>query len=203
MSSPPHWAAALVEGLAADAGEVIRRAVAAVTSAPAPDAASAPAHLVLTLRPVGGRYRTLVGLARRRHGANRFRDLLAPVRDTVTGIHAHGQRQGTFRTGVPPGPFGRALEAQLLALLDSVNAGVWADDGTCAATAALIAAGADPGTASSTVHRVRGTDRPSTEQPRGKTGPLGQLRAMRWLSGDRPVMRTRMPTGVSDPFIQE
>ncbi|MGW0654419.1 hypothetical protein ACWD4T_37545 [Streptomyces umbrinus] len=43
-----------------------------------------------------------------------------------------------------------------MALLDSVNSGTWADDGTGAATAALIAAGVDQDDAASTVHRLHG-----------------------------------------------
>ncbi|MEU9958651.1 TetR/AcrR family transcriptional regulator [Streptomyces sp. NPDC050982] len=164
-----HFAgrAALVGGLAADAGEAIRVAI-AVTDAPgpvtgqAPDAATALARVVLTLWPVGDRYRTLIGLARTRQdlGANGFSGLLTPVRDKVAGILARGQRQGVFRTGVPPGPLSRALEAHMLALLDSVNSGIWADDGTGAATTTLIAAGADRDVAASTVRRLCDADQP-------------------------------------------
>lgn len=162
-----HFAgrAALVEGLAAEAGEAIRVAVAVMEasgpgSAADPDAASALARVVLTLWPVGDRYRTLIGLARQDLGANGFSELLAPVRDAVAGILARGQRQGVFRTGVPPGPLSRALEAHILALLDSVNSGVWADDGTGTATTTLIAAGADRDAAASTVRRLCDADRP-------------------------------------------
>ncbi|MFD3313186.1 TetR/AcrR family transcriptional regulator [Streptomyces sp. NPDC058694] len=157
-----HFAgrAALVGGLAADAGEAIRVAI-AVIDAPgsvarqAPDAASALARVVLTLWPVGDRYRTLIGLARQGLGANEFSGLLTPVRDKVTGILARGQRQGVFHTGIPPGPLSRALEAHILAVLDSVNSGNWTDDGTGAATSTLIAAGTDRDVAASTVRRLR------------------------------------------------
>jgi len=218
-----HFAgrAALVRGLAADAGEAIRAAIAVVdasasismsTSAPdadadagsasgpaagpasgaaagsapgagpapgadpapapdpgpppdtapdtAPDAASDLARVVLTLWPVGDRYRTLIGLARQDLGANGFSELLTPVRDTVAGILARGQRQGVFRTGVPPGPLSRALEAHILALLDGVNSGIWSDDGTGAATTTLIAAGADRDAAASTVRRLCDANQP-------------------------------------------
>ncbi|WP_327397173.1 TetR/AcrR family transcriptional regulator [Streptomyces phaeochromogenes] len=162
-----HFAgrAALVGGLAADAGEAIRVAItvidaSAASRGPAPDAASALARVVLTLWPVGDRYRTLIGLARQDLGANGFSGLLAPVRDTVAGILARGQRQGVFRTGVPPGPLSRALEAHILALLDSVNCGIWADDGTGAATTTLIAAGAGRDVAASTVRRLRDANQP-------------------------------------------
>jgi hypothetical protein len=83
-------------------------------------------------------------------------ELLAPARETVAAILARGQHQGVFHTSVPPGPLSRALEAHLLALLDSVHSGIWADDGTSAATAALIAAGVDTSVAASAVRRLRG-----------------------------------------------
>ncbi|MFI6280251.1 TetR/AcrR family transcriptional regulator [Streptomyces sp. NPDC050988] len=165
-----HFAgrAALVGGLAAEAGEAIRGAIAVVDAStprrgPAPDAASALARVVLTLWPVGDRYRTLIGLARQDLEANRVSGLLTPVRDTVAGILARGQRQGVFHTGVPPGPLSRGLEAHILALLDSVNSGTWADDGTGAATTTLIAAGADRDVAASTVHHLRDANQPGCD----------------------------------------
>ncbi|MDW4909792.1 hypothetical protein RB628_31775 [Streptomyces sp. ADMS] len=112
---------------------------------------------MLTLWPVGDRYRTLLKLAPQDLGAQQVSELLAPARETVAAILTRGQHQGVFHTGVPPGPLSRALEAHLLALLDSVSSGVWADDGTSAATAALIAAGVDRGVAASTVRRLRGS----------------------------------------------
>lgn len=151
-----HFAgrAALVEGLAADIGEAVRRA-SAVARAPTPDAVTALAHFVLTLWPVGDRYRTLIALAHRDLGPDRIDALLGPARDTVTGILADGQQQGVFHTAVPPGPLGRALEAHVLALLDSVNSGLWTGDGTAAATAALIAVGVAPDLAAATVRHLR------------------------------------------------
>lgn len=151
-----HFAgrAALVEGLAEDAAEEIRLAV-AVQRVPAPDATAALARFVLTLWPVGDRFRVLIGLAQDL-GTARIAALLSPARDTVAGILARGQRQGVFHTSVPAGPLSRALEAHLLALLDSVNSGIWADDGTSAAAAALIAAGVPSDLAVSTVRRLHG-----------------------------------------------
>ncbi|WP_200302485.1 TetR/AcrR family transcriptional regulator [Streptomyces adelaidensis] len=153
-----HFAgrAALVEGLAAEAAEAIRLAVMA-TPAPAPDAATDLAGFVLTVWPVGDRFRTLIRLARQDLGPDRVNELLAPARDLVTGILTHGQRQGVFQTTVPPAPLSRAIEAHLLTLLDCVNNGIWSDDGTSAATAALIAAGVAPDEASAKVRRLRGT----------------------------------------------
>ncbi|MGJ5874665.1 TetR/AcrR family transcriptional regulator [Streptomyces griseiscabiei] len=157
-----HFAgrAALVEGLAAEAAEAIRLAVTgaadATSDAATSDAATDLARLVLTVWPVGDRFRTLIRLARQDLGPDRVNALLAPARDLVTGVLARGQRQGAFQTTVPPDPLGRAIEAHLLALLDCVNRGLWADDGTGAATAALIAAGVAPDTAATKVDGLRG-----------------------------------------------
>ncbi|MFM9697396.1 TetR/AcrR family transcriptional regulator [Streptomyces europaeiscabiei] len=156
-----HFAgrAALVEGLAAEAAEAIRLAVTcacAVTADPATDLA----RFVITAWPVGDRFRALVRLARQDLGPDRVNELLAPARDLVTGVLARGQRQGAFQTTVPPAPLGRAIEAHLLALLDRVSRGMWSDDGTCAACAALIAAGVAPDTAAAAVGRLRGTGSP-------------------------------------------
>jgi hypothetical protein len=115
------------------------------------------ARFVLTVWPVGDRYRTLIRLARQDIDADRVNELLAPARELVTGILTHGQRQGVFQTAIPPAPLSRAIEAHLLALLDTVNSGIWSDDGTSASTAALIAAGVDPETAATKVRRTSGT----------------------------------------------
>jgi AcrR family transcriptional regulator len=146
--------AALVHGLASDAGEAVRR-VSAAARAPTPDAVTALARFVLAMWPVGDRCRTLIGLAHHDLGPDAVDALLRPARETAAGILAHGQRQGVFHTVVPPGPLSRALEAQLLALLESVNSGLWTDDGTAAATAALIAAGVGRDSAAATVHHLR------------------------------------------------
>ncbi|MDW6059415.1 TetR family transcriptional regulator [Streptomyces sp. FXJ1.4098] len=142
---------ALIEGLAAEAAEALRRALAAV-AAPDPDAGTALARFVLALWPVGDRYRTLLRLAPQDLRAERVDEMLAPAREMATAIIERGQRQGVFRTDVPAAPLSRALEAFLLALLECVNAGSWSDDGTRAATAALIAVGADGGHAAAQVH---------------------------------------------------
>ena len=155
---------ALVEGLVADAAQALRNALAAPDpspapapdSAPNPDAVTAMARFVLALWPVGDRYRMLLRLARQDLDAERVDEALAPARDMATSIIERGQRQGVFRTSVPPGPLSRALEGHLLALLECVNAGTWSDDdGTRSATAALIAVGTDGDLAVSRVRRVR------------------------------------------------
>ncbi|MFG1666176.1 TetR/AcrR family transcriptional regulator [Streptomyces sp. Y7] len=156
-----HFAgrAALVKGLTEDAVRAIRQAMAdASATGPGPGTragpASALARFVLTLWPVGDAYRTLIGLARQDLGPDQVSRLLAPARETVAGILAEGQRRGVFHTVVPPGPLSAAIEAHLLALLGTVNAGIWADDGSGAATSALIAAGVDSATATATVRRL-------------------------------------------------
>ncbi|MGW0756860.1 TetR/AcrR family transcriptional regulator [Streptomyces sp. NPDC002814] len=148
--------AALVAGLAEDAAEAIRLAV-VVASTPGAEPATALARFVLTLWPVGDRYRTLIGLARQDLGPEQVSGLLAPARETVAGVLAEGQRRGVFHAVVPPGPLSIAIEAHLLALLGTVHSEGWTDDGTAAATAALIAAGVDDSTAATTVRRVHGT----------------------------------------------
>ncbi|MFD4504121.1 TetR/AcrR family transcriptional regulator [Streptomyces sp. NPDC058457] len=151
-----HFAgrAALVRGLAAEAAEAVRLA-SEVAHIPAPDAATALARFVLTLWPAADRYRVLVNLARQDLGTHRVDEVLAPARTAVAGILAQGQRQGLFHTTLPPRPLSRALEAYLLSLLDTVNAGAWTDDGTTAATTALIVAGVDRNLAATTVRRLR------------------------------------------------
>jgi hypothetical protein len=114
--------------------------------------------------PVGDRYRTLIRLARGHDLARaRVDELLTPARDMATRVFANGRRQGVFQTTVPPDPLSRAIEAQLLALLDCVDCvdrGLWSDDGTGAATAALIAAGVAPDTAAAKVDQVRKSGSP-------------------------------------------
>ncbi|MBT2422799.1 TetR/AcrR family transcriptional regulator [Streptomyces sp. ISL-22] len=163
----------LVEGLVADAGEALRRALAAVAipdadtdtdadtdadTATDTDAISALARFVLALWPVGDRCRTLLRLSPQDLGAERAHDILGPARDMAAAIIERGQRQGVFHTSVPPEPLSRSLERLLLALLECVNAGTWSDDGTRAATAALIAVGVDGDRAAAQVH---GLGRPS------------------------------------------
>ncbi|WP_369240127.1 TetR/AcrR family transcriptional regulator [Streptomyces sp. R21] len=157
-----HFAgrAALVAGLADEAAEAVRLAIAVTTASASTTTlgpATALARFVLTLWPVGDCYRTLIGLADQDLGPGQVREVLAPARETVAGILAEGQRHGVFHAVVPPGPLSGAIEAHLLALLDTVNSGIWADDGTGAATAALIAAGLDSATAAATVRRLHGT----------------------------------------------
>ncbi|MCF2435274.1 TetR/AcrR family transcriptional regulator [Streptomyces thinghirensis] len=81
---------------------------------------------------------SLIALARHRGlGPEGVSAILAPARDRLAGILARGRRAGVFHTAVPAGVLGAALEAHLLALLGCARRGVWDDDGTGAAVAAL------------------------------------------------------------------
>ncbi|WP_327318650.1 TetR/AcrR family transcriptional regulator [Streptomyces sp. NBC_01235] len=154
---------ALIEGLAAEAAEALRRALTAMTDRdpdadPDADAATSMARFILALWPVGDRYRTLLRLSPQDLRPERVDEILAPARDIARSIIERGREQGVFRTSVPPGPLSRALEGLLLALLECVNAGTWRDDGTRSATAALIAAGADGDLAATRIHRLARPD---------------------------------------------
>jgi AcrR family transcriptional regulator len=143
--------AALMEGLVEEAAWALRQAL-AVPRAPAADAVTELARFVLAVWPVGDRYRILLRLAPQDLGADRLAEVLAPARDMTEAIIGRGQRQGAFQTGIPPVVLTRALEGHLLGLLDCVNTGVWSDDGTGTATAALIAMGVAGDGAAACVH---------------------------------------------------
>ena len=150
--------AALVEGLVEDAAQALRQALASPT-VPASDAVTALARFVLDVWPVGDRYRMLLRLAPQDLGAERVDEVLAPARESAAAIIARGQRQGVFQASVPPGPLSRALEGQLVGLLECVNAGTWTDDGTSTAAAALIAMGVDADRATACVRAIGGAER--------------------------------------------
>ena len=145
---------ALVGGLVEEAAEAVLHAIGG-TDAPAPDddPAVALARFVLDLWPIGDRYGTLIALARHRGlGPEGVSAILAPARDRL----ARGRRAGVFHTAVPAGVLGAALEAHLLALLGCARRGVWDDDGTGAAVAALIVAGVGADAATGAVRALRG-----------------------------------------------
>lgn len=149
---------ALVGGLVEEAAEAVLHAIGG-TDAPAPDddPAVALARFVLDLWPIGDRYGTLIALARHRGlGPEGVSAILAPARDRLAGILARGRRAGVFHTAVPAGVLGAALEAHLLALLGCARRGVWDDDGTGAAVAALIVAGVGADAATGAVRALRG-----------------------------------------------
>lgn len=145
---------ALVEGLVEDAAKALRDALNGI-ALPIPDAVTALARFVLTLWPIGDRYRMLLRLAPQDLAPEHVDCVLGPARATATAIIAAGQRQGLFHTGVPETALSRALEAYVLALLDCVNNGTWSDDGTHTAAAALIAVGVDRDLAAAHVDRLR------------------------------------------------
>ncbi|MFD4549998.1 TetR/AcrR family transcriptional regulator [Streptomyces sp. NPDC058466] len=180
-----HFAgrSALVEGLAEDAAKALRHAL-ATSVTPSSGALTALAHFVLTLWPVGDRYRILLRLAPQDLGAERVNEILGPARDTAASIIAQGQRQGVFQASVPPGPLSRAIEGQLLALLECVNAGTWTDDGTRSATAALIAVGVDRDLAATQIRRLGPPElMSSSPRLRARSAPAAGDSDQRSLSG--------------------
>ncbi|MEU4490745.1 TetR/AcrR family transcriptional regulator [Streptomyces purpurascens] len=153
--------AALLEALAEEASETLRGIAAGV-----PDAEEAPeralARFVLSIWPVGDRYRLLLSLARQDLGVQRVSETLAPARDEATAILERGQRAGVFHDHLPAPVLSAALEAVTLSLLESVNAGAWEDDGTRTAVATLVAAGVSDEAATSIVGDVASEMRAET-----------------------------------------
>ncbi|MBO4254200.1 TetR/AcrR family transcriptional regulator [Streptomyces griseorubiginosus] len=143
--------AALVEGLVEEAAQALRRAL-AVPRAPVADAVTELARFVLALWPVGDRYRILLRLAPQDLDPDRVTQVLSLARETAEAIISRGRRQRVFQTCAPPAVLARTLEGYLLGLLECVNSGVWSDDGTDTATAALIAMGVAPDSATTCVH---------------------------------------------------
>ncbi|MFC9678306.1 TetR/AcrR family transcriptional regulator [Streptomyces sp. NPDC056948] len=145
--------AALLEALAEEASETLRGIAAGV-----PDAEEAPeralARFVLSIWPVGDRYRLLLSLARQDLGTQRVSETLAPARDEATAILERGQRAGVFHDHLPAAVLSAALEAVTLSLLESVNTGAWEDDGTRTAVATLVAAGVSDEVATAIVRDV-------------------------------------------------
>ncbi|MGR4853543.1 TetR/AcrR family transcriptional regulator [Streptomyces sp. LARHCF252] len=153
--------AALLEALAEEASETLRGIAAGV-----PDAEEAPeralARFVLSIWPVGDRYRLLLALARQDLGTQRVSETLAPARDEATAILERGQRAGVFHDHLPAAVLSAALEAVTLSLLESVNSGAWEDDGTRTAVATLVAAGVSDEAATSIVGNVASQMRAET-----------------------------------------
>lgn len=131
---------ALLEALADEAAETLKEAL-ATAAAPEEPAERAFAHFVLSLWPVGDRYRLLLALARRDLGPERVAEVLAPARDHLTGVLERGRRDGVFHDVLPPRALSGALEAMTIALLEEVNAGTLENDARLVTRALLIAAG--------------------------------------------------------------
>ncbi|MDW4909793.1 TetR family transcriptional regulator [Streptomyces sp. ADMS] len=145
--------AALLEALAEEASEALQGAVAGGVK-PEEPAERALARFVISMWPVGDRYRMLLALARRDLGMDRVAEILAPARTAVTAILERGQRDGAFHEHVPPAVLSAGLEALTVSLLEGVNTGAWEDDGTRIAVATLIAAGVPGKRASAVVNDV-------------------------------------------------
>ncbi|MFF0011267.1 TetR/AcrR family transcriptional regulator [Streptomyces sp. NPDC005374] len=145
--------AALVDALADEASEALRG-----TAAHAPGTEETPqralARFVLSIWPVGDRYRLLLALARQDLGTARVSEILAPARDEATAILERGQTEGAFHDHLPAPVLSAALEALTLSLLESVNTGTWEDDGTRTAVATLVAAGVTEQSATAIVDAV-------------------------------------------------
>lgn len=147
--------AALLEALAEEAAEALQAAVAEGVTESEP-AERAFAHFMLAMWPVGDRYRMLLALAQRDLGKDRVTETLAPSRVAATAILERGQREGVFHTELPAAVLSAGLEAMTVALLEEVNTGALEDNGTRAATAALIAAGVPQERARGIVEDVTG-----------------------------------------------
>ncbi|MHC3470813.1 TetR family transcriptional regulator [Streptomyces sp. 7R007] len=132
--------AALLEALAEEAAEALRAAVAVGATATEP-AERAFAHFLLSMWPVGDRYRMLLALAQRDLGKERVAEVLKPARVKVTAILERGQREGVFHSHLPPAVLSAGLEAMTVALLEEVNTGALEDDGTRVVVSTLVAAG--------------------------------------------------------------
>ena len=131
---------ALLEALAEEASEVLRGAV-AVGVRPAESAERRLARLVLSMWPVGDRYRMLLALAQRDLSVERVAEVLKPARDEVTAILERGQQDGVFHAHLPSAVLSAGLEAMTVAFLEAVNTGALEDDGTRVAVVTLVAAG--------------------------------------------------------------
>ncbi|WP_031479647.1 TetR family transcriptional regulator [Streptomyces bicolor] len=145
--------AALLEALAEEAADSLKGAVTAGVR-PSEPAGHALAHFVLSIWPVGDRYRMLLALARHDLGAERVAEILEPARGATTAILERGQQDGLFHTHLPAAVLSAGLESMTIALLEEVNAGTLEDDGTRVAVATLIAAGVPENEACAVVETV-------------------------------------------------
>lgn len=133
--------AALLEALAEEASEALKATLEDGAHRSEEPAERALARFTLSMWAVGDRYRLLLSLARHDLGTERVAEVLAPARHEATAILERGQRDGVFHTHLPADVLSAGLEAMTVALLEQVNTGALADDGTRTAVAMLIAAG--------------------------------------------------------------
>ncbi|MFI6015121.1 TetR/AcrR family transcriptional regulator [Streptomyces sp. NPDC051243] len=153
--------AALLEALAEEAAESLEGAIAAGVR-PSEPAGHALAHFVLSIWPVGDRYRMLLALARHDLGAERVAEILQPARGAATAILERGRQDGLLHTHLPAAVLSAGLESMTIALLEQVNAGTLEDDGTRVAVATLIAAGVPEKEACAAVEAVAAESRRRT-----------------------------------------
>jgi AcrR family transcriptional regulator len=145
---------ALIDALAAEAGDALEAALAAARR-PDDGPPAALARLMLAAWAVGDHYRMLISLARRRLGEDRLRAILAPARAESVAILERGQQDGTFAAHLPAAVLARATESVALAILEAQASSDWSDPtGEAVATAVLIAAGVTPAAARHRVHAV-------------------------------------------------
>jgi AcrR family transcriptional regulator len=144
---------ALIDALAAEAGQSLEAALAAARR-PGAAPPSALARLILASWGVGEHYRMLIALARRRLGEERIRAILAPARAESAAILERGQRDGAFATHLPAPVLALATESVVLLLLETASADGSDLSGEAAATAVLIAAGVTARAARRTVQAI-------------------------------------------------
>jgi AcrR family transcriptional regulator len=131
---------ALIEALVQEASASLTAALATVAvNTPEPEVDFA--RFVVAIWPIGDRYRILLALGERQLGADRVRELIDPANQRAIEILTAGQQTGVFQNAVPAPVLNEALSAMNVALLASVNDGVWDGDRIAAATTLLIAAG--------------------------------------------------------------
>ncbi|MEV6347729.1 TetR/AcrR family transcriptional regulator [Actinoplanes sp. NPDC051851] len=147
---------ALLDGLADQVSAHLLGALGR-TDRSALDPEVALADFALTVWAVGAEYRLLMTLAEADLGAAGLRELLAPIRAQALELLRRGRATGRFATHLPPEVLTSALQGLTLSLVQSVNDGLWPDDGTRAAAAVLIAAGLPPEDAETAVEQAKKT----------------------------------------------
>lgn len=99
------------------------------------------ADFALTMWSAGEQYRLLITLAESNLGRAGLRDLLQPIGEQSAALLERGRASGRFATHLPLPVLRVAVQAVILAMMQAVNDGMWADEGPRAAVAVLVAAG--------------------------------------------------------------
>jgi AcrR family transcriptional regulator len=141
---------ALVAALAEEAAGSLGAALASARHE-GDDPRTAMARMFLASWPVGDSYRTLIALGRRDLGEEGIRAALDPARREATAILERGQLDGSFPGHLPAPVLAQALEAFILALLESQHPD---PAGAASATAVLVAAGVGAAAASRCVQAI-------------------------------------------------